>query len=322
MSEAAALPAYDARLAETLVLDELFDLSLYRALRAHTSADVRATLDELIPIEARHFAFWQDFFGLRRERLDAGRRAKLAVLVAVARVLGPIGVELILEAIEVYGIRKYLSVWDAYKSDPLGAAMKEILEDEFRHEDEVVARLTDRKIDPERVRDVFLGLNDGLVEILGAVSGFFGAFQSPLVVLMAALTTAIAGALSMAAGAYVATSSEQEVAATERRRRAFLGERTADGPPRGALQSAVVVGASYLAGATVPVFPLLVGARSVTASVVAGGTIALAVSAILAFLSGMNLRRRVVVNLAVTAAAVGITYASGQFLNRAFGIAP
>jgi hypothetical protein len=61
---------YDERLAERLVLDELFDLSLYRALRQHAPVETRKTLDDLIPIESRHFAFWQDFFDIRRSRPD------------------------------------------------------------------------------------------------------------------------------------------------------------------------------------------------------------------------------------------------------------
>ena len=40
----------------------------------------------------------------------------------------------------------------------------------------LVTALTERKINAEKIRNIFLGLNDGLVEILGAVSGFFGAF--------------------------------------------------------------------------------------------------------------------------------------------------
>ena len=43
-----ATTTHDPRLAQMLVLDELFDLSLYKALRAVTQPDVHATLDELI----------------------------------------------------------------------------------------------------------------------------------------------------------------------------------------------------------------------------------------------------------------------------------
>ena len=313
----------DAALAERLVLDELFDLSLYRALREHAGPDARRTLDELIPIEARHFAFWQKFFGLERDRLDLGRRLKLRFLVVVARVFGALGIEMILEAIEVYGIRKYLFVWDAYRDGPLGAAMREILEDEFRHEDEVVSQLSEHRISPQRIRDIFLGLNDGLVEILGAVSGFFAALGSPATVLLAALTTAVAGAFSMAAGAYVATGSEEEVERTERRRSAFLKRQdssSAAAEGESALLSATVVGVSYLVGAFVPVLPVVLGAKSVLASAIVGGAMAMGVSFVLAFLSGMEVRRRVLMNLAIVAAAVAVTFASGKLLSAAFGL--
>jgi len=34
----------------------------------------------------------------------------------------------------VYGVRKYLTLWNRYGSGPLGPAVREVLEDEFRHE--------------------------------------------------------------------------------------------------------------------------------------------------------------------------------------------
>ena len=120
------------------------------------------------------------------------------------------------------------SIWHCgaeYQSKPLGEALRGILMDEFKHEDVLVTELTKRKINPERIRNIFLGLNDGLVEILGAVSGFFGAFGSARLVLIAALTTAVAGALSMAAGSFLALNSEKEVKTTEDCQKSFLGRR-------------------------------------------------------------------------------------------------
>lgn len=319
MSPAATAP--DRRLAEKLVLDELFDLSLYTALRDVSTGDVRRTLDELIQIETKHFNFWQDFFQLRLERLDAGRRFKLAIIRLACRLLGPLAVQLVLEAIEVYGVRKYLALWDAYQGGPLGEAVRDVLEDELKHEDQVVSDLTARKINPQRIRDIFLGMNDGLVEILGAVSGFFGAFGNPVTVLIAASTTAVAGSLSMGAGAYVAVSSEQEVKRMEQRRARFLGSAEAtDAAPDRPLVSALFVGASYAAGALVPVLPVLLGARSALASLLAGGGMILAVSMVLAFLSGMDVRKRMLTNLIIIAAAVGITYTIGAVVKAVWGI--
>jgi VIT1/CCC1 family predicted Fe2+/Mn2+ transporter len=199
--------------------------------------------------------------------------------------------------------------------------VKDILKDEFKHEDILVTQLTERRINPERIRNIFLGFNDGLVEILGAVSGFFAAFGNPVTVLMAAITTAMAGSLSMAAGAYVALSSEREVGKSELARKEFLEghgpvKETRDRP----LSSALVVGGSYFAGAMVTVLPVLLGARDILYPILTAGVMIILVSLVLAFLSGMDIKRRIVTNLVIIAAAVGITYAIGLAAKRLWGI--
>jgi VIT1/CCC1 family predicted Fe2+/Mn2+ transporter len=204
---------------------------------------------------------------------------------------------------------------------PLGAAVRNILEDEFKHEDEVVTGDAERKLNPARVRDIFLGLNDGLVEILGAVSGFFAAFGNSLAVLVAGLTVAVAGALSMAAGAWIAVSSESEVRTTEVARRRFLGESVSTtGTAETPLGSAIIVGASYLAGALVPVLPVLGGATTVLPSLLTAGSLIIVVSIMVAFLSVMDIKRRVMTNLLIITAAVGISFAVGIVTKRVWGV--
>ena len=311
----------DTRLGRRLVLDELFDLSLYRALRPLAAGPLATVLDQLIPIETRHYAFWQDFFGIELERLDLGRRAKLALLVVLARVFGAPAIHLILEAIEVFGVRKYLDVWQEYKDGPLGQAVRGILEDEFKHEDAVVSAEAERQINPQRVRDIFLGLNDGLVEILGAVSGFFGAFADATTVLVAGLMVGVAGALSMGAGAFLAGSSEAEVRDMEARRGRFLGAPAAAGEAADSpMASGVRVGVSYVVGAVVPVLPVLFGARTLLPSLLVAGAVIVLVSTILAFLSGMDVKRRILLNLGIIAAAVAVSYVIGLVAKAAWGI--
>jgi len=55
------------------------------------------------------------------------------------------------------------------------------------------------------VRDVMLGLNDGLVASFAVTSGVAGAFTSPTVVLMAGLAEMIGGAVSMGLAAFAST---------------------------------------------------------------------------------------------------------------------
>jgi len=251
------------RLARQLVLDEIFDVSLYRALRRVAKGDLVRMLDELIGVETRHVAFWQEFFGLESlQTLDLGRRLKLGVLRGACRLFGASAINVVLEAIEVHGVRKYLRVWEHYKDGPLGTAVRGILDDEFRHEDMIVTGDAERRVNPDTVRNIFLGLNDGLVEILGAVSGFFAAFGS----------------------------------------------------------SAAVVGLAYAAGAMVPVLPVLFGAGSMLPTVLSAGATIVVVSAIVAFLSGMDVRRRIGLNLVITAMAVVVTYSIGLVAKAAWGV--
>jgi len=64
------------------------------------------------------------------------------------------------------------------------------------------------------VRDVIFGANDGLVSILALVAGVYGAITESHPILIAGIAGAVAGAISMGAGAYLSAKSEKEV--TER----------------------------------------------------------------------------------------------------------
>lgn len=320
-----AMPAPEPALPQTiqrdLVRDELFDLTLYRRFHAFSTGPTRELLAELIPVEERHLAFWQDRFDIRTARLDALRRIKLEALVWTGRLLGSGAVRVILEAIEVYGIRKYLDLWDRTRGTGFADQLTEILKDEFGHEDEIVSAYADRTVNPERIRGIFLGFNDGLVEILGAVSGFYAAFGSSRAVLVAGLTVTIAGAVSMGAGAYAASNSESEVRSLDERKRRFLGT-AGDGnaPDDHPLLTAGIVAGSYVVGSAFPIIPVLAGAASPLLSILFGGLAIIVVSGILAFLSGMQTRSRILVNIATIVFAVGISTLIGFLVRALFGI--
>lgn len=64
-------------------------------------------------------------------------------------------------------------------------------------------------------RDIVLGVNDGLVSMLLLVAGVVGGGLDSGQVLLTAIAGAIAGAVSMAAGEYLATKSQDEVLESE-----------------------------------------------------------------------------------------------------------
>jgi VIT1/CCC1 family predicted Fe2+/Mn2+ transporter len=81
------------------------------------------------------------------------------------------------------------------------------------------------------------------------------------------------------------------------------------------------VGLGYFAGALVPVLPVLFGAKGMLPTVVTAGTTIVAVSAIVAFISGMDVRRRIAQNALVTGIAVLVTYTIGLLAKQVWGVA-
>ncbi len=67
------------------------------------------------------------------------------------------------------------------------------------------------------VKDFVLGVNDGLVSIVALLSGVAGAVANVHFVQIAGVAGTLAGAISMASGAYISTKSQKEVFEAEMR---------------------------------------------------------------------------------------------------------
>ncbi len=65
------------------------------------------------------------------------------------------------------------------------------------------------------IREIVFGAQDGLLVPLGVISGVAGAFASNHIVIVAGIAEALAGAFSMATGAYLASGAERQVHQSE-----------------------------------------------------------------------------------------------------------
>lgn len=320
------LPTPEVRaIAARLAQNELFDGSLYRRLaQIEKDADVQQMLIHLSEFEDRHVRFWQCLASLDRVRLTFGLRVKMAFLLFLRRLLGSKLTFLILEAIEHYGVTKYLKLWEQYRNTSLAEGIRAILMDELKHEDEAILQANRRHIRSEDFRHTVLGLNDGLVEILGSVGGFYAAFRDPHTVALAASIVGVAGALSMAAGAYASVKSEVEVQAVEKSKMRVLAEITGDSVEESSGESpwraAFVVGVFYLLGALIPVLPFWLGVQRPFVSFASGFLAAGLIAALLAVMSGVPVLRKMTENALIVAGTVAITYAMGLLAQRYFGI--
>ena len=85
--------------------------------------------------------------------------------------------------------------------------------------------------------------------------------------------------------------------------------------------AAVAVAASYFLGALFPIVPVLLGAASPLWSIVVGGLMVAVVTMLLSFMSGMNVRQRVLQNVLLVSVAVAVTYALGTMVKHFWQIA-
>jgi VIT1/CCC1 family predicted Fe2+/Mn2+ transporter len=88
------------------------------------------------------------------------------------------------------------------------SGVRELHADEPVSEAARIARLS-------RIREFVLGAQDGLLVPLGVVTGMAAAHPARSLIIVAGLAEAVAGALSMGAGSYLASEAEEQLYATE-----------------------------------------------------------------------------------------------------------
>lgn len=99
--------------------------------------------------------------------------------------------------------------------------LNKILEDEERHEKELIAMINEERL--EYMGSVVLGLNDALVELTGALAGYTFAFQNTRLIALTGLITGISASFSMAASEYLSTKQDEDGAETAGKAAIYTG---------------------------------------------------------------------------------------------------
>jgi len=170
-------------------------------------------LKGLASIEKRHAEFWREYLrkrGVEVKEVRIGRWRKF-VLWLLRRLIGAAFVVSLFEMGESSAVYSY---FDFYERGDLSEDEKEqlssIVLDELEHER--IFYKEKKMLHVENIRDIVLGMNDGLVEILGAVTGLSAVYvHKPFLVGVSGLIVGVAGALSMGIGAYVSVRSQRQV---------------------------------------------------------------------------------------------------------------
>lgn len=243
--------------------DEFRDYTVYSSLaRTEKNPNFKKILEELAAHEKAHWEFWRQL--AMPTATFYVSRVRLFGMQILRRVFGLTFIVKLFEQDEKTAIKNY-TAFAAQPTTPIAtvdmrARLQQIIADEKYHEQALVAQVKEEKV--EFMGNIVLGLNDGLIELSGALVGFAFAFARPIAVGLMGIITGVAASLSMAASAFMHEQYEQ----------------TRTNNPK---KAAMYTGSAYLVVVVLLVLPFLLASHIWTAI----GLMALVVFAIVAGVS-------------------------------------
>jgi VIT1/CCC1 family predicted Fe2+/Mn2+ transporter len=200
--------------AKEFYISEISDYNFYTYLANITkNSHLKENLLKIAKAEEKHSNFWKYFITSRGYELPKLEKdfTKNRFWQFVAKIFNPIILISILEQGESNALKDYyIFLKEADINDYEKTSLKNIILDEIEHE--TFFSKEAEKLGLTNVRDLILGMNDGLVEILGTVAGLSAVYpNNPFLVGISGCVVGIAGSLSMGVGAYISVRSQRQI---------------------------------------------------------------------------------------------------------------
>ncbi len=225
------LPMDLRKLIETIQRDEITEYEIYSALAQKEKDPQKAELlQQIANDELRHYNYWKEWTG-KDIKPSTGKKI---FYLSLAKIFPRSFVLKLMERGEELSQERY-----AYVASKLPETAH-IIEEEHDHETKLLDLIEEDIL--KYISSVVLGMNDALVEMIGALAGMSQAIKDSNVIAMAAFLTGFAASLSMAAAEYLSTREE---AATE------------GVSSKSPLKAAIVTGISYILVVAILVLPFL-----------------------------------------------------------------
>lgn len=285
--------------------NEIKDYSVYNALlEKEKDKKMRSILSSLAKTENKHADIWSKI--AKRDRAEVHISTfYLLLYTLIRRIFGLTFTVRLLELNEINGAKAYAELLSRTKEKSLYLQLKSILAEEREHEELLKNMLEEKEAQLRYIRSIVFGLNDGLVEILAAVAGIAVVATSNFIVVAVGLIAGLSGTLSMAGGAYLSAKSEGLVSK----------EKILTSPSK----EAYYTGIYYFLGALVGIAPFGLGfggVEGIALSIIFVSVALSFVSFIIAVISGVSIKRRIIEMLAISLGAAAATILFGFFLKE------
>ena len=167
--------------------------------------EFKSILVKLAAHKWQEFTFWKQFAAKQQFSVS---KIYLITIKLLRKTFGLTFVVKYIEHQEKQLINKYKEILPKVKDKELQKKIKESIEHEIEHEEELISQIKEERI--EFISSIILGINDGLIELTGALVGFSLALQNHAIIALTGIITGIATALSMSSSAYMQAQYEPE----------------------------------------------------------------------------------------------------------------
>ncbi len=351
--------------AKEFYINEINDYEFYMFLSEKVKDEnLKENLIRIANMEKGHANFWKQFLEKNNAPIPQASPAKLrqAIALILNKFTNPVLVVSFLELGESGGVKEYYDFLNnAPLSDEDKEKLKKIIVDEIEHETFFAKEA--EKFGLSNVRDFVLGMNDGLVEILGAVTGLSAVYvNNPLMVAVSGSIVGVAGALSMGIGAFISVRSQRQVNKALNEKIEILFDVSPDKAldtlrehleemnipsqvieeivkkvddkkaiakllikedDENEIRSGLFTGFAYLFGVLFPVLPYFFAPSSLVAlpfSILFAGLALATVGFVIATLSGIDIRKKIMEMVIAGFSAAGLSYLFGKAIQAIFGI--
>jgi VIT1/CCC1 family predicted Fe2+/Mn2+ transporter len=182
-----------------LQLNEITEHHIYLNLsRSEKDPQKRSILEKIAAAEKKHYEYLRKKTGidLNPKKLKVWLYSLLAALL---------GYHFALKHMEQGEAKSQQLYRELLRVDP---AFMDILRDEEEHELALLELIDEERL--SYIGSMVLGLNDGVVELLGTVAGLTFALKSSKLVGLSALIVGVAACLSMSSSEYLSASTEKD----------------------------------------------------------------------------------------------------------------
>jgi len=272
--------------------DEITEHHIYKGLGGLVKSEHnREVLNRIADEELRHYHVWREHTG-QEVRPDKIRRWFYLTISAVFGVT--FGIKL-MEKRENSAQVSYGKLLEAVPE------AEEIAKEENEHENELIAMIDEDRL--KYMGSVVLGLNDALVEFMGALAGFTFALQNSRLIGMVGLIMGFSASLSMAASEYLSTKTEEV--------------------DRSPVKASLYTGAAYIVAVLFLVGPYLVLANHYAAlllAIVLAVVLILVFSFYLAVVRDISFRERFGEMFVISMGVAAVSFVIGLLVRRFLGV--